>query len=192
MVRRGVVSRGVSMNIRIDRCSFVTYIGDKTIVMVCCIVNVLGSTIRKSNGVGSGHSAVDVGSFGGVEGSFGVVIVDTVLEGVGSRGLVLVGWSRVVRSGMVGSGGRMVRSGGRMVWRGGRMVGSGSRSVLRCGKCACDQYSQTQKYLKQNYSVQYSSVQLVFNVMFRFKTNNVFLSFFNSFSWYLYRILIFF
>ena len=171
MVRRGVVSRGVSMNIRVDRCSFVTYIGDITIVMIGGVVNVLGSAIRKSNGIGSSHGAVDIGSFGGVEGSFGVVVMNTVLEGVGSRGLVLVGWSRVVRSGM---------------------VGSGSRSVLRCGKCACDQYSQTQKYLKQNYSVQYSSVQLVFNVMFRFKTNNVFLSFFNSFSWYLYRILIFF
>ena len=153
MVSRGMVSRGVSMNIRIDRCTFVTYIGNITIVMIGGVVNVLGSAIRKSNGIGSSHGAVDIGSFGGVEGSFGVVVMNTVLEGVGSRGLVLVGWSRVVRSGMVGSRGGMVRSGG-------RMVGSGSRSVLRCGNCTCDQYSQTQKYLKQNKFVYYT-VQLV-------------------------------
>lgn len=176
MMSRGMVSRGVSMNIRIDRCTFVTYIGDITIVMIGRVVNVLGSAIRKSNGIGSSHGTVDIGSFGGVEGSFGVVVVDTVLEGVGSRGLVLVGWSRVVRSGMVGSRGGMVRSGG-------RMVGSGSRSVLRSGNCACDQYTQIQKYLKQNKFLYYT-VQLVLMSCIGIKPIIDFFSFFNFFPQY--------
>ena len=162
MMSRGMVSRGVSMNIRIDRCTFVTYIGDITIVMIGRVVNVLGSAIRKSNGIGSSHGTVDIGSFGGVEGSFGVVVVDTVLEGVGSRGLVLVGWSRVVRS---------------------RMVGSGSRSVLRSGNCACDQYTQIQKYLKQNKFVYYT-VQLVLMSCTGIKPIIDFFSFFNFFPQY--------
>jgi len=162
MMSRGMVSRGVSMNIRIDRCTFVTYIGDITIVMIGRVVNVLGSAIRKSNGIGSSHGTVDIGSFGGVEGSFGVVVVDTVLEGVGSRGLVLVGWSRVVRS---------------------RMVGSGSRSVLRSGNCACDQYTQIQKYLKQNKFVYYT-VQLVLMSCIGIKPIIDFFSFFNFFPQY--------
>merc|ERR1719260_422191 len=83
--------------------SFVGNISNISIVMGRSVSNMLGTAIRKSNGVRSSNDTSSISSLGSIEVSLGVVISNSVLVGVG---LILalgfnIGWgmAKAVASG---------------------------------------------------------------------------------------------
>ena len=138
MVRcRGIRSRCIGLNLRVDGNSLVRYISNISIVVVSSVLNVLGSTIRKSNRVRSDNSTTAISRFSSLESSLGVVIRNSIGVGVGLRGLLLlvIGGRGVIRSrGMIRGRGSMDNRGS-MVGssvedRGGMVDGS---SMVRSG-----------------------------------------------------------
>ena len=144
MVRcRGIRSRCIGLNLRVDGNSLVRYISNISIVVVSSVLNVLGSAIRKSNRVRSDNSTTAISRFSSLESSLRVVIRNSIGVGVWLRGLFLlvVGSRGVIRSrGMIRGRGSMdnrgsVRGRGSMVGssmedRGGMVDGS---SMVRSG-----------------------------------------------------------
>merc|ERR1719412_3034034 len=109
MMNRGsMVGRGGMINLRIGSISLVGDISNIAIVATSGVLDVLGPAVRKSNRVGALDIAVVITSLSSVEGSLGVVVSNSVLEGVGLGGLVI--GNGVVGGGMVGGSG-VVHSG---------------------------------------------------------------------------------
>jgi hypothetical protein len=118
----------VGLGVRVAWDPFIGDLCNIAIVMVCCILDVLRATIRKSNWVGASHG-VPIRCLSSIEGSLGVIISNSVLIGIGLRSIfrLLVGRARVVRCrfGVVGSWsvrGRLVSRGvdynrGRLICR---------------------------------------------------------------------------
>ena len=126
MVRcRGIRSRCIGLNLRVDGNSLVRYISNISIIVVSSVLNVLGSAIRKSNRVRSDNSTTAISRFSSLESSLRVVIRNSIGVGVWLRGLLLlvVGSRGVIRSrGMIRGRGIMDNRGS--IRGRGSMVGS--------------------------------------------------------------------
>ena len=102
---RGIGRGGgvVGLGLRVDSCSLVGHIGDISVISVAGVLHVLDSAVRKGNRVGSGDVAGTIGLLLSVEVGLGVVISNSVGEGVGGDligvDLSLVGRGRGVVSG---------------------------------------------------------------------------------------------
>merc|ERR1719297_615874 len=101
-----MVGRGggvVGLGLRVDSCSLVGHISDISVISVAGVLHVLDSAVRKGNRVGSGDVAGTIGLLLSVEVGLGVVISNSVGEGVGGDligvDLSLVGGGRGVVSG---------------------------------------------------------------------------------------------
>merc|ERR1719250_373812 len=112
MVGRGLVSHG---GIRVDSSSLIGNISNIAFIAISLVVDMLGTTIRESNRVGSSSIASTITSLSSVESSLGVVISNSVGVGV-RRGLIRVGWLSMVCRGSMDNGGVVVN--GCMVSRG--------------------------------------------------------------------------
>merc|ERR1711892_1565640 len=77
-------------SIWVDSSSFISNISNISIISIGMVVNMLGTTIRKSNRVRSGHSSCTIRSFISIESRLGVVISYSISKGV-RRGLIRVG-----------------------------------------------------------------------------------------------------
>merc|ERR1712123_390466 len=86
-------------SIWVDSSSFISNIGNISIISIGMVVHMLGTTIRKSNRVRSGDGSCTIRSFISIESRLGVVISYSISKGV-RRGLIRVGWL----SSMVGRG----------------------------------------------------------------------------------------
>merc|ERR1712106_327288 len=88
-------------SIWVDSSSFISNISNISIISIGMVVHMLGTTIRKSNRVRSGHSSCTIRSFISIECRLGVVISYSISKGV-RRGLIRVGWlsSMVCRGNM--------------------------------------------------------------------------------------------
>ena len=133
MVDRGsMVGRGGMMNLRVAGVSLVGDIGNITLIATSGVLDVLGPAVGKGNRVRSLDVSVAILVLGGVEGSLGVVISNSVLEGVGLGGLVvglgMVGGCVVGRGG-VDNGSSVVGRGRGMVGRGGVVSSSMDRGM---------------------------------------------------------------
>ena len=96
---------GIGLGLGVDSSSLVCDIGDISIIAVGRVLDMLDTSIGKSNGVGAGNVGGTIGLLGGVEVGLGVVISHGVGEGVGGD---LIG----VLLGLVGGGGGVVGRGG--------------------------------------------------------------------------------
>merc|ERR1739846_208104 len=94
MVGRG---RGIGGSIRVSSDSIISDISDISVVVVGGVLDMLGTTIGKSNIIRSRDNTVSISSLSSVEVSIGVVISNSVLVGIG---LISIGWLR----GMVSRG----------------------------------------------------------------------------------------
>ena len=130
--RGGMVGSGsgvIRFFFRIDRCSLISNLCNISVIMISSVGNVLSSTVRKVYRVGSLNSFT-ITSLMSVEGSFRVVISNSILIGIGLwRSFILrflIGRSRVVGSRLVcGSrviGFRFGVIGSGMIWFGFRMI----------------------------------------------------------------------
>ena len=119
MVGRGW---GIGLGLRVDSDSLVGDLGDISVVVVGGVTHMLGTAIRKSNGVRSSNNTTSISSLSSVEVSLGVVISNSVLVGVGFilalglniRGSVVgrrrfVSWGRFIRGRGIGWGGFVSR-----------------------------------------------------------------------------------
>ena len=137
MVDRGsMVCRGVGLSLRVLGVAIVGDIGNITGVVISVVVDMLGPAVGKSNRVGSSNVASSILGLNLVESSLGVVISNSVLEGVWLWGLI-IGLCMVssLDRGVVGSGGMVGRGGmdNRGVVRGRGMVGRGSMDSMSNG-----------------------------------------------------------
>ena len=82
----------VGNSLRVDCSAFVGDLSNIAIVVIGVIVNMLGTAIRKSNGVRSSDNTTPISSLSSVEVSLGVVISNSVLVGVG---FVNVSWLNI-------------------------------------------------------------------------------------------------
>ena len=94
----------IGLLLGVDSSSLVCDIGDISIIAIGRVLDMLDTSIGKSNGVGSGHVAGTIGLLLGVEVGLGVVISNGVGEGVGGN---LIG----VDLSLVGGGGGVVSGG---------------------------------------------------------------------------------
>merc|ERR1719481_1413771 len=78
-------------SIWVDSSSFISNISNITIISISMVVHMLGTAIRKSNGVRSRDSSCTIGSLLSIESSLRVVISNSVSVGVGRR-LIRVSW----------------------------------------------------------------------------------------------------
>ena len=138
MVGRGsMVGRGVGLSLRVLGVALVGDIGNITGVVISVVVDMLGPAVGKSNRVGSSNVASSILGLNLVEGSLGVVISNSVLEGVWLWGLIIdLCMVSSLDRGVVGSGGMVGRGGmdNRGVVGGRGMVSRGSmddRGVVR-------------------------------------------------------------
>ena len=98
-------SGGIRPSLRIDGNSLVGNISNISVVVVGCVLDVLGPAIRKSNRVFSYNGTVSISTLSSIEGSFGVVISNSIGVGVGFRGLLIrsrsrcISWSRGIHWG---------------------------------------------------------------------------------------------
>ena len=103
---------GIGLGLGVDSSSLVCDIGDISIIAVGRVLDMLDTSIGKSNGVGAGNVGGTIGLLLSVEVSLGVVISDGVGEGVGGDligvGLGLVGGSGLVSNGSWGISGGSV------------------------------------------------------------------------------------
>jgi len=109
--RGSMVGRGVGLSLRVLGVAFVGDIGNITGVVISVVVDMLGPAVGKSNRVGSSNVASSILGLNLVEGSLGVVISNSVLEGVWLWGLI-IGLSVVssLHRSMVGGRGMVGRS----------------------------------------------------------------------------------
>ena len=96
---------GIGLGLGVDSSSLVCDIGDISIIAVGRVLDMLDTSIGKSNGVGAGNVGGTIGLLLSVEVGLGVVISHGVGEGVGGD---LIG----VLLGLVGGGGGVVGRGG--------------------------------------------------------------------------------
>ena len=103
---RGVCRGGdIRPSLRVDRNSLVGNISDISVVVVGGVLDVLGPAVRKSNRVFSYNSTISISTLSSIEGSFGVVISNSIGVGVGFRGLLIrsrsrcISWSRGINWG---------------------------------------------------------------------------------------------
>merc|ERR1719245_1543248 len=75
----------------VDSSSFIGNISNITIISISMVVHMLGTAIRKSNGVGSRDSSCTISSLFSIESSLRVVISNSVSVGVRRR-LIRVSW----------------------------------------------------------------------------------------------------
>merc|ERR1719229_1266473 len=80
MIDRG---RGIGGSIRVSSDSLIGNLGDVSVVVVRGVLDMLGTAIRKSNGVRSCDNTRSISSLSSVEVSLGVVISNSVLVGIG-------------------------------------------------------------------------------------------------------------
>merc|ERR1712183_1224406 len=90
-------SRGIGRSIRVSSDSIISDISDISVVVVGGVLDMLGTTIGKSNIIRSRDNTGSISSLSSVEVSLGVVISNSVLVGIG---LISIGWLR----GMVSRG----------------------------------------------------------------------------------------
>ena len=134
MVGRGG-SRGIGLDLRIDRHTLIGDLGNKTMVVISSVLHMLDPSIGKSNRVGSKHIAIGISRLSSVEGSLGVIILDSILVGVGLPWLRSWGIHRLRGIGRCrGIGGGRNRDRG-ICWgrrrRGRGIKGSRSRTICR-------------------------------------------------------------
>ena len=82
MVGRGG-SRGIGLDLRIDRHTLIGDLGNKTMVVISSVLHMLNPAVREGHRVGPNDVAHSISRLSSVEGSLGVVILDSVLVGVG-------------------------------------------------------------------------------------------------------------
>merc|ERR1719245_2001453 len=75
----------------VDSSSFIGNISNITIISISMVVHMLGTAIRKSNGVRSRDSSCTISSLFSIESSLRVVISNSVSVGI-RRGLIRVSW----------------------------------------------------------------------------------------------------
>merc|ERR1719513_164621 len=113
MDNRGSIGRTGLNNwsIRVHSSSFIGNISNISIITISMVVHMLGTTIRKSNGVRSRDSSCTISSLFSIESRIGVVISNSVSIGVGGR-LIRVSWlSSVISRGNLDNWGSMVGRG---------------------------------------------------------------------------------
>merc|ERR1719187_3005868 len=121
-------SRSIRLGLRVSSDSLVGDLSDISVVVVRGVLDMLGTAIRKSNGVGSCDNTRSISSLSSVEVSLGVVISNSVLVGIGlvlALGLDIRG-RLVSRGGLVRSRGGFVGGRGRGVRCRGRSIGRSS------------------------------------------------------------------
>merc|ERR1719320_2006960 len=93
MDNRGSIGRSGLDNwsIRVHSSSFIGNISNISIISISMVVHMLGTAIRKSNGVRSRDSSCTISSLFSIESSIGVVISNSISIGVWGR-LIRVGW----------------------------------------------------------------------------------------------------
>jgi len=90
MVGRGsMVGRGVCLSLGVLGVALITNISNITSVVISVVVDMLGPAVGKSNIVGTSNVAGSILGLNLVEGSLGVVISNSVLEGVWLWGLII-------------------------------------------------------------------------------------------------------
>jgi len=99
---------GNNGSFRVDSLTFISDFSDVSIVTISLVVDVLGSSIRESNRVGSGDGSSSVRGLSSVEGSLGVVISDSILKGIGRGSIIdfrgmMSNWGMVSNWSMVGN-----------------------------------------------------------------------------------------
>jgi len=140
-------SRVIWLCLRVNRGPFISNFSNVSIVMVSSVLDMLSTTIRKSNRVRSAHSCA-IRGFTSIESSLGVVISNCILIGVWLWGVLwllvgcwVVGGRSWVVCGLVNHRGGLVNW-GRVVWC--RLVGwhwgviSWGRFVIRWGGLVVD------------------------------------------------------
>jgi len=105
----------VRLVLRILGHSLIGHISNIAIISIGSILDMLGTTIGKSNRIGSTHNTGTITAFSGIEGSLGVVISNSIFIGV---------WFRSIRYWFMISRGRLI-GWGWVVWSWGRLVGRG-------------------------------------------------------------------
>merc|ERR1719483_1112161 len=75
----------------VDSSSFIGNISNISFISISFVVNVLGTTIRKSNRVRSSSITITITSFSSIESSLGVFISNSISVGVRRR-LIRVSW----------------------------------------------------------------------------------------------------
>merc|ERR1719481_975016 len=78
-------------SIWVDSSSFISNISNITIISISMVVHMLGTAIRKSNGVRSRDSSCTIGSLLSIESSLRVVISNSISVGIRRR-LIRVSW----------------------------------------------------------------------------------------------------
>jgi len=95
--------------IRVDSSSLIGDISNIAFIAISLVVDMLGTAIRKSNGVRSGSIAIAITSLGSIESSIGVVISNSVGVSV-RRGFIRISWLSMVGRGVVDNRGMVSRS----------------------------------------------------------------------------------
>merc|ERR1719250_571525 len=109
MNNRGSIGRSGLNNwsIGVNSSSFIGNISDISIISISMVSHMLGTTIRKSNGVRSRDSSCTISSLFSIESSIGVVISNSISIGVWGR-LIRVSWlSSVICRGNLDNWGSM-------------------------------------------------------------------------------------
>jgi hypothetical protein len=102
---RGIGGRCVGLDLRVGSNTLVGNISNIAVVVVSSVLHVLDPAIGKGNGVRSKDIAVSISRLSSVEGSLGVVILDSVLVGVGLPGLSVGRGRSIGGLGCIGSRG---------------------------------------------------------------------------------------
>ena len=103
----------VGLSLGVHGNSLVGNIGDVSVVVVGCVLDVLGPAVGQRHGVGAGDVAGGISGLVSGESSLGVVVGHTIVVGVGSMGSVVVSRLVVCGRGVVGGGSVGVDVGGR-------------------------------------------------------------------------------
>jgi hypothetical protein len=123
---RGIGSWGIGLDLRIDWDTLVGNISNIAVVVVSSVLHSLDPAIGKGNGVGSKNIAVSISRLSSIEGSLGVVILDSILVGVGLRDLSIGRSWGIGRLGGIGRGRDWQGSRGRGICWGRRRRGDWS------------------------------------------------------------------
>ena len=126
-----------SWGLGVDSGALIGHISNIAVISIAGVLDVLDSAIGKSNGVRSGNVGGTIGLLLSVEGGLGVVISNSVGEGVGGDliGVLLVWGSLVCWGGFVGH----------WSWS----IGHGGGGVSRAGHGGSDAGGQTSEDLEQ-------------------------------------------
>jgi hypothetical protein len=101
---RCIGSRGIGLDLRVGSNTLIGDISNISVVVVSGVLHMLDPAIGKSNRVGSENIAGSITRLSSIEGSLGVVILDSILVGVGLRDISIGRSWGISRLGSIGRG----------------------------------------------------------------------------------------